>query len=94
MAASANSSHDEAIVDPSLRPLEPGIISPIRRRLAFVLFALGFAVLIVGTFVAFGQWLLIAGSILIIVSLFLFGRFRRVSEKPDEIRKLYGQREI
>jgi hypothetical protein len=83
-------SKQAAIVDPSLRPLEPLTVSPVRRRFALLLLVLGFALVVGGVFVSFGQWLFIAGSILIIIGLFLFGKVRDISEKPDDIRKLYG----
>jgi len=89
-----NSSRDGAVVDPSLRPLEPSMMSRSRRRLAFILLVLGFSVIIVGAVVSFGQPLFIAGSVLVIASLFLFGRFRCFAEKPDDARKLYLQRKI
>ena len=81
----------DAIVDPSLRPHEPGKISPVKRRGGFALLAVGFVVVLVGCFVSFGQWLFIGGSSLIIASLFLLGGYRsRTPEEQEDIRKLYG----
>lgn len=84
-------SHD-AIVDPSLRPVEPGTTSAARRRTGFALLGVGMAVVLIGCFVSFGQWTFIAGSILIIVSLFLLRPYRSSpSEEQDDLRKLYGR---
>jgi membrane protein implicated in regulation of membrane protease activity len=84
-----------AIVDPSLRPVEPGKTSAARRRTGFALLGVGFAVVLFGCFVSFGQWLFIAGSILIILSLFLLKPYRsRASQEQDDIRKLYGHEQV
>ena len=82
---------EDAIVDPSLRPLEPGKISAARRRTGFALLAVGFVVVLIGCFVPFDQLLFIVGSILIIVSLFLLRTYRsRAPEDQKDIRRLYG----
>jgi uncharacterized membrane protein len=83
----------DPIIDPALRPLEPKKTSPPRRRVGFVLLAVGFLVVVIGRFVSFGQWLFIAGSILVLLSLFLVGTYRfRAPEQQEDIRKLYGDK--
>ncbi len=84
----------EAIVEPTLRPVDPASMPPKRQRLGIVFLTLGFVVVVVGGFVAFGELLFVVGSMLILVGLFLLGRFWRFSEKPHDGRKLYGIREV
>jgi drug/metabolite transporter (DMT)-like permease len=65
------------IVHPWFRPLDPNATLPRRRRLGFVMLALGIVIVLLGDFVSFGHWLFGIGSCLMLVSLFLLGlKFR------------------
>ena len=89
-----SSSSQEAIVDPSLRPLPRQPMPPSRRRVGFALLGVGVTVFLVGAFVSFGEWLFAIGSTIMIAGAFVLGPFRYRWDKPDEMRKLYGQREV
>ena len=79
---------EAAIIDPSSRPPDPRLISSARRRFGVALLAVGFLVVLVGTFFpSVAQWLFIAGSILIFIGLALLGRFVHGSRKDRGGRK-------
>ena len=78
------------IVDPSLRPSDPEVTRPLRRRLGIGLLLAGIVIMVIGGF--WGEmalWFSISGIILFFAGVFLLRR--RPSEGEDDIRKLYGQ---
>jgi len=83
----------DAIVDPSLRPPEPGKISAVRRCIGFASLAVGFVLVLIGCFVPFGLWLwlFIPGGILMSTSPCLLGTHSsRASGEQEDGHKLYG----
>jgi cytochrome c biogenesis protein CcdA len=79
---------EAAIIEPSSRPPDPKLMSSARRRFGVALLAVGFLVVLLGTFLpSAAQWLFIAGSVLIFIGLALLGRFVHGSRKDRDIRK-------
>ena len=80
-------------VEPSLRPSEDDQFSPRRVCIGITFLVLGFVGIFFGGSDVLGQSLLIAGSILLVVSMFAFRAFRftsRGSREDRDDRKLYG----
>jgi len=80
-----------AIIDPSSRPPDPKLMSSARRWFGVALLAVGFLVVLLGTFLpSAAQWWFIVGSVLIFIRLALLGRFVHGLRKDRDIRKHYG----
>jgi hypothetical protein len=83
----------DRIVHPWFRPLDPDATSPRRRRLGFVLLAVGVVLVLLGDFVPFGRWLFAVGSCLMLLSMFLLGPYRfGAADHREDIRKLHGHK--
>jgi hypothetical protein len=89
-----NSPSSKAIVHPSFRPLDAERIPPARRRVGIALVALGATIFLIGGFVPLREWLFAAGSTIMVVGAFVVGPFHHRWKNTEDIRKLYGQREV
>lgn len=83
---------DHSIIAPTLRPVDPRVISRSRRRVGITLLALGILIIIASDFVGFGRWPLFIGCCFSVASLFVLGLARWRDYR--DIRKLYGSRWI
>ena len=80
-------------VEPSLRP-SPDQPSRPRIYIGVALLLLGSAGILFGDVGVGAQLLLIAGAVLIVLGMFLVGRFHHTPSKSDDAHKLYGHREV
>jgi len=91
MRSYTESGTEPAIIDPSFRPPAAKPVSAARRRFGIASFSVGSLAILLSDFLpSIAQWLLIPGSILIVLSLFLLGT-SYLSRKDHDIRKLYGR---
>ena len=84
---------DAQFVEPSLRP-SPEQPSRPRVYIGVALLLLGSAGILFGDVGLGAQLLFIAGAVLIVLGMFLVGRFHHIPSKTDDARKLYGHGEI
>ncbi len=80
------------IIHPSCRPSEPVAVRPPRFSVGLTLFAVGLLFIVVGDFIAGGQWRFIAGSFLVMTNLFVLKQFRWPRE--HDMRKLHRDHDV